>query len=81
MKHRPVPRQEGYDRVQWTLCRLSIAVELALALSPAVRSITAGLTTTVGTRWPFAMEHCRSADTPGCQAGEANIWRRQVATR
>ena len=67
--------------VQWMVCRLSVAVVVALALSPAVRSVTAGLTTTVGTRWPFAMEHCRSMDTPGCQAGESTMWQRQVATR
>ena len=80
MKHRPVPRRNGYDVVQWMVCRLSIAVVVALALSPAVRGVTAGLTTTVGTRWPFAMEHCRSADTPGCEGKEANVWR-QGATR
>ena len=62
--------------------RAVAAAVVATLLSPMVRGITADLTVSVGTTWPFAMEHCRTADTPGCGYAEAGQWlSKQVATR
>lgn len=49
-----------------SLLRSAGVLVLALALSPMIRGITADLTNSVGRTWPFAMEHCRTAETPGC---------------
>ena len=69
------------DAVQWLVCRLSIALVVALAFAPLIRGVTAGLTSTVGESWPFSLEHCRSHDTPGCCVAEAGSVMRRLAQR
>ena len=69
------------DAVQWLLCRLSVALVVALAFAPLIREVTAGLTGSVGERWPFVLEHCRTTDTPGCQFAEPNTFLRRLAAR
>jgi hypothetical protein len=48
------------------LIRSALVLLIALALAPMIRGITADMTESVGSLWPFAMEHCRSQQTPGC---------------
>ncbi len=67
--------------VRWLVCRLAVAFVVALAFSPAIRGVTAALTQTVGTRWPFVLEHCRAVDTPGCRFAEPGPLLRRLATR
>ncbi len=37
-----------------------------------IRSVTAGLNRTVGTVWPFSLNHCYGPPSPGCRSRE---WR------
>lgn len=66
---------------RWLFCRLSVALVVALAFAPLIREVTAGLTSSVGERWPFVMEHCRTLDTPGCRFAEPGPILRRFATR
>ena len=69
------------ETLQMLVCQVSVALVIALALSPAIREVTAGLTGTLGERWPFVLEHCRSLDTPGCQRAEASAFLEGLAVR
>ncbi len=51
----------GWDPVQTAFCVL-----VALTLALVVRPITADLTTSVGTMWPFSLANCSIRSTPGC---------------
>jgi hypothetical protein len=46
-----------------------------------IRGITADMTETVGRTWPFAMEHCRSQQTPGCALAEPGQYVPRLASR
>ena len=67
--------------MRWLVCRLSVATVVALAFAPLIREVTAGLTASVGERWPFVLEHCRTVDTPGCRLAEPGPIPRHFATR
>lgn len=66
---------------RWLFCRLSVALVVALAFAPLIREVTASLTSSVGERWPFVMEHCRTLETPGCRFAEPGPILRRFATR
>lgn len=48
------------------LVPLALAVVVALAAAPVVRTVTADLNNTLGRVWPFSMTWCHSLATPGC---------------
>lgn len=60
----------GVSGLQTLMVRSIVALVVALAFAPMIRGITADMTETVGQTWPFAMEHCRSTQTPGCAFSE-----------
>ena len=46
----------------------AVAIAIALVVAPGLRTVTAGLNTTVGRLWPFSMARCHAPTTPGCAA-------------
>ena len=53
-------------RLPSSVVQVAMALILALVAAPVVRTITSELSQSVGTTWPFSMEHCTQAD-PDCR--------------
>ena len=48
------------------MIQTAVALTIALAVAPGLRTITAELNNTVGRVWPFSMARCHAPMTPGC---------------
>ncbi len=71
---------DTYGLQAWLVRALLILV-VAVAFAPMIRGLTVDMTETVGRAWPFALEHCRSGQTPGCRAAAPPAYVAGLATR
>ena len=46
---------------------ITVSLLIAMGLSMIVRPVTAELTRTLGTVWPFSTVHCETRAAPGCE--------------
>ena len=60
---------------------IGIALVVAMLAAPVVRLATAGLTHSLGMRFPFSLAHCRVAATPGCDMNAPMHFAAGTATR
>jgi hypothetical protein len=67
--------------LQTLVVRSAVALVIALAFAPMIRGITADMTATIGQRWPFVLEHCRTQQTPGCAFAEPSQYLSRLASR
>ena len=48
------------------LTQIALTVAIALGGALLTRSVTTELNQTVGTVWPFSLDHCYGPASPGC---------------